>query len=802
MKESAVTKRDRRAIEADQDLRVRPQDDHAAGVKAVAISMKRSLAQMGPRRTTRTLLRLNQAEGFDCPSCAWPDPEVGHRHTAEFCENGAKAVSEEATRTRATPEFFARHSIAELDAQSEHWLGQQGRITEPMIKRPGAEHYAPVSWDAAFGIIADHLNALASPDEAIFYTSGRTSNEAAFAYQLFIRAYGTNNLPDCSNMCHESTSVALAETIGIGKASVSLEDVHAASLVVLAGQNPGTNHPRMLSALEEAKDRGAKIISINPLREAGLVNFRNPQRPRGIVGKGTALADLHLPVKINGDLALFQAIGSLLVEWDAIDHDFVDTYAHGFEAWRDHVRAVDWRQVETATGLSREQITRAARMIADSPATVYCWAMGLTQHRNSVATIKEIANLAFARGDIGKPGAGLLPVRGHSNVQGDRTMGIWERPPQHFLDRLQAEFGFDPPREHGFDTVDSIRALRDGKAHVFLGLGGNFVQAAPDTDVTTEALRRARLTVHVSTKINRSHLVCGETALILPTLGRTEKDIQASGEQFVSVEDSTCSVHASRGPLEPASPQLRSEVAIVTGIAERTLGDRYGLDWRGMRDDYRRIRTHISRVVPGCETYEVAVDRPGGFVLPHPPRDSRTFPTASGRAEFTASPIELLQVTDRQLVLQTLRSHDQFNTTIYGLDDRYRGILGGRRVVFVNADDLAALGLANNQQVDLIGHWPDDDVERRANGFRIVAYDTPRGCAAAYYPETNPLVPLDSTAEGSNTPTSKSVIISLVPAGTGKREDTSVTDLDAMDAMDATGADDAHKSRPEPTHLS
>ena len=800
MKETAVTKRDRRAIGSDDDLRVRPPDDHAAGVKAVAVSMQRSLTQMGPRRTAATLLRLNQAEGFDCPSCAWPDPEVGHRHTAEFCENGAKAVSEEATTTRATPEFFARHSIAELDAQTEHWLGQQGRITEPMVKRPGAEHYAPVSWDAAFSLIADHLNALDSPDEAVFYTSGRASNEAAFAYQLFIRAYGTNNLPDCSNMCHESTSVALAETIGIGKASVSLEDVHAASLLVLAGQNPGTNHPRMLSALEEAKDRGARIIAINPLREAGLVNFRNPQRPRGIVGKGIALADLHLPVKINGDLALFQAIGSLLVEWDAIDHDFVAAYAHGYEAWRDHVGALDWAQVEAATGLSEELITQAARMIADSPATVYCWAMGLTQHRNSVATIKEIANLAFARGDIGKPGAGLLPVRGHSNVQGDRTMGIWERPPQHFLDRLQAEFGFDPPREHGYDTVDSIRALRDGKAHVFVGLGGNFVQAAPDTEVTADALRRARLTVHVSTKINRSHLVCGETALILPTLGRTEKDVQASGEQFVSVEDSTCSVHASRGPLAPASPHLRSEVAIVTGIAERTLGDRYGLDWAGMRDDYRRIRTHISRVVPGCETYEVSVDRPGGFVLPHPPRDSRTFPTASGRAEFTASPIELLQVGEGQLVLQTLRSHDQFNTTIYGLDDRYRGILGGRRVVFVNADDLAMLGLENNQLVDLIGHWDDDDVERRANGFRVVAYDTPRGCAAAYYPETNPLVPLDSTAEGSNTPTSKSVIISLVPAGTAVPAGTGSSTR--SDAMDATGDDDGHKSRPEPTHLS
>ena len=798
-----MSKRDRRAIESDDRLRVRRQDEHAAGVKAVAVSMKRSLERMGPRRTTTTLLRLNQAEGFDCPSCAWPDPDVGHRHAAEFCENGAKAVAEEATTTRATPAFFARHSIAELDGQTEHWLGQQGRITEPMIKRPGAEHYAPISWEAAFSTVAEHLNGLGGPDEAIFYTSGRASNEAAFAYQLFIRAYGTNNLPDCSNMCHESTSVALAETIGIGKASVSLEDVHAASLLVLAGQNPGTNHPRMLSALEEAKDRGAKIIAINPLREAGLVNFRNPQRPRGIVGRGTALADLHLPVKINGDLAMFQAIGSLLVEWDAIDHDFVATYAHGFEAWRDHVRALDWDRVEASTGLDRGQITTAARMIAESQATVYCWAMGLTQHRNSVATIKEIANLAFARGDIGKPGAGLLPVRGHSNVQGDRTMGIWERPPQHFLDRLQAEFGFDPPREHGYDTVDSIRALRDGKAHVFIGLGGNFVQAAPDTEVTTDALRRARLTVHVSTKINRSHLVCGETALILPTLGRTEKDVQAGGEQFVSVEDSTCSVHASRGPLKPASEHLRSEVAIVTGIAEATLGDRYGIDWRGMRDDYRTIRRHISRVVPGCETYEVSVDRPGGFVLPHPPRDSRTFPTASGRAEFTASPIELLQVGDGQLVLQTLRSHDQFNTTIYGLDDRYRGILGGRRVVFVNPDDLATLGLANNQLVDLIGHWVDDDVDRRADGFRIVSYDTPRGCAAAYYPETNPLVPLDSTAEGSNTPTSKSVIISLVPAGGGSPGGGSPDRGSGRSAtMDGTGADDRHKSRPEPEHLS
>jgi formate dehydrogenase major subunit len=742
-----------------------------------------------------TLLRLNQAEGFDCMSCAWPDPEVGHRHTAEFCENGAKAVAEEATTARATPDFFARHSIAELDAQTEHWLGQQGRITAPMIKRPGATHYEEIGWDDAFDVIAGELRALDDPNRAIFYTSGRTSNEAAFVYQLFVRAYGTNNLPDCSNMCHESTSIALAESIGIGKASVTLEDVHAAELLVLAGQNPGTNHPRMLSALEEAKRRGAKILAINPLREAGLTGFKNPQKPRGWIGPGTDLADLHLPIRVNGDLALFQAFGALLTEWGALDHRFIEAHTTGFGAWREHVQRLDWDQVHGATGLSRAQIVEAAAMLRNSHATVFCWAMGLTQHHNAVATIKEIANLAFAQGNIGKPAAGLLPVRGHSNVQGDRTMGIWERVPDFFLDALQAEFGFDPPRHHGYDTVDCIRAMRDGHAHVFIGLGGNFVQAAPDTDVTAEALRRTRLTVHVSTKINRSHLVCGETALILPTLGRTEKDVQASGEQWVSVEDSTCSVHASRGPLPPASPALRSEVAIVTGLAERTLGDRYGIGWSAFRDDYRQIRRHIAAVVPGCAGYEVNVSRPGGFVLPHPPRDSRTFPTRSGLAEFAVSPVEVLQVEPGQLILQTLRSHDQFNTTIYGLDDRYRGVKGGRHVVFVHPDDLAAFGLRDGDRVDLVAHWAEDDHERRAAGFRVVAYDTPRGCAAAYYPETNVLVPLDSTAEGSNTPASKSVIISLVRPGAGAPGG-------PAGGMDSTGADEGHKRRPKPSQLS
>ncbi|MDQ3627819.1 MAG: FdhF/YdeP family oxidoreductase [Actinomycetota bacterium] len=788
----------------ERDLEVKPPKSHAGGVTAVAVSMKRAVNQMGPVRTAKTLLKLNQTDGFDCQSCAWADPLPGHRHTAEFCENGAKAVAEEATLRRVTPKFFAEHSVADLAECSEYWLGQQGRITEPVVKLPGATHYTPIDWDGAFRLVAEHLHDLDGPDEAAFYTSGRASNEVAFAYQLFARAYGTNNLPDCSNMCHESTSMALAQTIGIGKASVSLQDVHDARLIVITGNNPGTNHPRMLSALEEAKRNGATIVSINPIKEAGLVNFRNPQRVKGWIGTGQDLADLHLPIRINGDLALWQAIGHLLVTWDdesagpdgrgtVLDHDFIQRHTVGFDEWRDHVRDLDWAAVERASGLTREQVTELTQLFRDSDATVVAWAMGITQHRNAVATIKEFVNVAFAQGNIGKPGAGLLPVRGHSNVQGDRTMGIWERPPPRFLDSLQDEFGFDPPREHGCDTVDSIRAMDEQKVKVFVGLGGNFAHAAPDTQVTERALRKTRLSVQVSTKLNRSHLVCGETALILPTLGRTEKDVQATGEQFVTTEDTMCNVHSSRGPLPPAGKQLRSEVAIVTGIAQATLGDRYGIDWQAMREDYRVIRRHIANVVPGCAGYEENVKMPGGFILPHPPRDSRSFPTEAGAGVFTTSPIDILHVPEGRLLLQTLRSHDQFNTTIYGLSDRYRGIENGRRVVFVNAADITDLGLADGQVVDLVSEWTDGS-ERRTPAFRVVAYDTPRGCAAAYYPETNPLVPLDSTAVGSNCPTSKSLIVRLEPA----REDIE----GHSNGHEQAGADEGHKSRPEPLHLS
>ncbi|MDP3891630.1 FdhF/YdeP family oxidoreductase [Nocardioides sp.] len=786
----------------------------AAGVTGVAVAMKRAVQEMGVRRTAQTLLKLNQTDGFDCQGCAWPDPDPSRRHTAEFCENGAKAVAEEATLHRVDRGFFAEHSLAELATRTEYWLGKQGRITEPVVLREGATHYEPISWDDAFALMAQRLVELDSPDEAAFYTSGKTSNEAAFAYQLFARAFGTNNLPDCSNMCHESSGTALIETIGIGKGSVSLEDIHQASLVVVVGQNPGTNHPRMLSALEKAKRNGATIIAVNPLEEAGLVRFKNPQSPRGLVA-GTGMADLHLPVRINGDLALFQAIGALLIEWDAVDHTFVEEHTHGFAEYAAHAATLDWDEVTRATGLNQQQITEAALLFKDSAATVTCWAMGITQHHNAVATIKEIVNVALLQGNLGRPGAGLCPVRGHSNVQGDRTMGVWERMPDFFLDAIRDEFGFDPPREHGLDTVDAIRALRDGKVRFFLAMGGNFVAAAPDTEVTEAAMRRADLTVHVSTKLNRSHVVTGREALILPVLGRSEKDLTGGREQRVTVEDSMSAVHASRGPLAPASEHLRSEVDIVCSLAEavaarigspgldtaspggsagstteKDVGGRAAsasegevggraaraserpsrphplttIPWSEFRSDYTEIRRRIARVVPGCEAYDERVDEPGGFVLPHGPRDSRTFHTATGRAGFSVSPLQVLEVPPGRLLLQTLRSHDQFNTTIYGLEDRYRGVSGGRRVIFVHPEDIRALDLEDGDLVDLVSEWADG-VERRAPAFRIVAYDQPRGCAAAYYPETNPLVPLDSTAEGSNTPTSKSVIVRLVAGG-------------------------------------
>ncbi|MQS35670.1 FdhF/YdeP family oxidoreductase [Streptomyces katsurahamanus] len=733
----------------------------AAGPAAIGHTLRIAQRQMGVRRTARTLLKVNQKDGFDCPGCAWP--EADRRHIAEFCENGAKAVAEEATLRRVTPDFFAAHPLADLAGRSGYWLGQQGRITEPVYLPEGADRYEAVSWERAFEIIAEELTALSSPDEALFYTSGRTSNEAAFLLQLFAREFGTNNLPDCSNMCHESSGSALTETIGVGKGSVSLEDLHQADLIIVAGQNPGTNHPRMLSALEKAKASGAKIISVNPLPEAGMERFKNPQTPLGMI-RGVALNDLFLQIRIGGDQALFRLLNRLILETEgAVDEEFVREHTHGYQEFREAALATGWDETLAATGLDRSGIERALAMVLKSERTVVCWAMGLTQHKHAVATIREVVNFLLLRGNIGRPGAGVCPVRGHSNVQGDRTMGIFERPAPAFLDALEKEFGFAPPRHHGLDVVRSIRALRDGDAKVFFAMGGNFVAATPDTEVTEAAVRRARLTVHVSTKLNRSHAVTGRRALILPTLGRSDKDVQAGGRQTVTVEDSMGMVHASRGNLPPASPLLLSEPAIVARLARAVLGPASKTPWEEFEREYGTIRDRIARVVPGFEDFNARIARPGGFALPHAPRDERRFPTSTGKANFTAAPVEYPRVPEGRLLLQTLRSHDQYNTTVYGLDDRYRGIKGGRRVVLVNPLDAAELGLADGSYTDLVGEWKDG-VERRAPGFRVVCYPTARGCAAAYFPETNVLVPLDSTADGSNTPASKSVVVRFEPS--------------------------------------
>ncbi|QSE89415.1 FdhF/YdeP family oxidoreductase [Rhodococcus pseudokoreensis] len=757
----------------EDDVVVTHEKSYAAGVPAVLVSLKRGLEQMGPVRMARTLMKLNQRQGFDCPGCAWPETP-GHRKHAEFCENGAKAVAEEATTRTVTPEFFAEHSVADLLGRTEFWLGQQGRLTHPMVLLPGATHYEPIGWDAAFALIAGELRALASPDEAVFYTSGRTSNEAAFVYQLMIRAFGTNNLPDCSNMCHESSGSALVETIGIGKGSVSVPDIENADLILIAGQNPGTNHPRMLSTLEKAKGNGATVIAINPLPEAGLLRFKDPQKVHGVVGDGVQIADEFLQIRIGGDQALFQGLGRLLLEAEdaapgtVLDREFIDRHTAGFEECAAHLRRVDLGTVVEATGLTLEQIRATADALIGSEKTIICWAMGLTQQTHGVATIQDAVNLLLLQGMIGKPGAGVCPVRGHSNVQGDRTMGIWEKMPEAFLTALDTEFGIRSPRRHGFDAVDSIRAMRDGKASVFVGMGGNFVSATPDTETTEAALRRCALTVQVSTKLNRSHLVTGQSALILPSLGRTDKDVQAGRKQQVSVEDSMSMVHLSRGSLPPAGDQLRSEVAIVCGIAQALFGPEHSVPWAEFTADYDRIRDSIARVIPGFEDFNRKVRRPDGFGLPHPPRDERRFVTNTGKANFTVSELSWLPVPAGRLILQTMRSHDQYNTTIYGLDDRYRGVKGGRRVLFISAEDLESFGYAAGDRVDLVSEWTTADggvEERRAEDFRLVPYPTPQGNVAAYYPETNPLIPLDHVARKSNTPVSKAVTIRLEKRG-------------------------------------
>ncbi|AMM19634.1 hypothetical protein AX769_05125 [Frondihabitans sp. PAMC 28766] len=756
----------------DDDLTVGEPRDWAAGMPGVLHSMEPAIKQLGLARTVKLMTSLNQKDGFDCMSCAWPDPN--HRKVAEFCENGAKAVTWEANPVLVPDTFWGEHSIDDLLEKSEYWLGMQGRITTPAYKAADSDHYEPVSWNKAFRIIGDKLNSLDSPDEASFYTSGRTSNEAAFAYQLFVRAFGTNNLPDCSNMCHESTGTAMSETLGIGKSTIAYDDFEESDLIIVMGQNPGTNHPRMLTALEDAKRKGAAIVAVNPLPEAGLRRYKNPQTVRGIAGRGTDIADQFVQIRLGGDMALLQAVSKRVLAAEAkhpgtvLDHTFIDEHTSGLDEFRAHIAAVDDDEVLLATGLSQTEIDELAERYITADRVIITWAMGITQHRKAVDTIKEIVNLLLLRGNIGKPGAGASPIRGHSNVQGDRTMGVWEQMPDSFLDALQTEFHFDPPREHGVDALDGIKAMQRGDIKFWMGMGGNLVAAISDTQLAEKAFRGTEMTVQVSTKLNRSHAVVGREALILPTMGRTEIDIQKAGPQFVSVEDTVCSVHGSHGQVPPVAPNLLSEVAIVCHLARATLqdrpgGDPAGIDWQAMEDDYDVIRDHISRVVPGFGDYRTRVRSRDGFVLPNGPRDSRTFPTETGKAMITVNELEHVQRPEGRLLLQTLRSHDQYNTTIYSLNDRYRGIKKGREVVFVNPDDLAELGLADGDRVDVFSEWTDD-VERVLRDYRVVSYPTARGCAAAYFPEANVLIPLDHAALRSNTPVSKAILVRLEKA--------------------------------------
>ena len=768
---------------------------------AVAKSMEHIARESGLIRGNKILLSLNQKDGFDCPGCAWPDPD-DERSRFEYCENGAKAVAEETTLKRVTPEFFAEHSVKELASWSDFEIGKSGRLTHPMILKAGATHYEPIEWQAAFDLLAEHLNGLESPDEAIFYTSGRTSNEAAFLYQLFVRMFGTNNLPDCSNMCHESSGCAMTETIGVGKGTVTLEDFQKADCILVIGQNPGTNHPRMLTALQSAREKGCEIISINPLPEAGLMGFSHPQHPKQLLTGGTRLSSHFLPVKINGDVALLKGLGRVLLDLETqnggvFDWEFIQTHTHGIEEYLRDLGAVDskvgndgkglgveemglevggaglatslkpfdWAQIERASGISRAQIEEIGAVLAKSKRVIACWAMGLTQHKNAVANIQSIINLLLLGGHIGREGAGACPVRGHSNVQGDRTMGIWERPTNAFLDALAQEFGFEPPSEHGFDVVDSLKAMHEKRAKVFFGMGGNFLSATPDTNFCAEALRNCDLTVQVSTKLNRSHLVTGKSALIFPCLGRTERDLQKSGEQLVSVENSMGVVHLSRGKLAPASEFLKSEPAIVAEMAHAVLGEKYGLNWLDFAGNYDTIRARIEKTIEGFENYNARVREPGGFYLPNSAKE-RVWKTGTGKANFSVHPVNEWRLADEELLMMTIRTHDQYNTTIYGLDDRYRGVLNERRVVFLNKQDIEKRGLKAGDVVDLSSHWNGE--ERHAPRFIVVEYPIPVGCAATYFPETNVLVPVGSVADKSNTPTSKSVVIRLKRADVGK----------------------------------
>ncbi len=743
----------------------KPQAALSAGGPAAVVEVVRQLtAKPGLVRGVTSLLKMNQAKGFDCPGCAWPEAS-NRRKLLDICENGTKAFADEATRSQIDAEFFARHSLEDLAGRAEGWLNAQGRLTQPMIKRPGTTHYKPITWVSAYQLIARHLGELDNPDQAAFYTSGRTSNEAAFLWQAFARSVGTNNLPDCSNLCHESSGTALKATIGSGKGTVRLSDFDHTDAIFIFGQNPGSNHPRMLATLQQAKQRGAKIVAINPLDEVGLSSFRNPQKISGWFGKGEELCDLHLPVRINGDVALLKGLCKALLEADeksgskVLAHPFIDSHTVGFAEYSEAIAQTSWDAICAASGLERGAIEAAAAIAADANATICCWAMGLTQHENAVANVQEIVNFLLLKGNFGRRGAGACPIRGHSNVQGDRTMGIWEKPESGFLEALEREFKFVPPKEHGLDTVDTLNAMDAGAIKVFVALGGNFLGASPDTVFSSKAVARCALTVQISTKLNRSHIVTGDTAIILPTLGRSEADMQEESPQFVTVENSMGLVSKSQGHLPPSSSYLKSEVRIVAELADSVFGSDSKVAWLRMANDYDLIRDSIERVIPGFEDFNDRLFDAGSIELPHAVRDELRFDTSAGKAVFTVHPLGAHNLADEQFLMMTIRSHDQFNTTVYSNRDRYRGISESRWVVFMNPEDVAQAGLTPGMKINLTSHFADQ--RRSMSGFAVVPYQIPRGCIATYYPETNPLIPIGQVAAGSNTPAYKSVVVSL-----------------------------------------
>ena len=749
--------------EKDTPLQLGKPKTSAAGIPAVVSAIGHARKYMKADDAVKTMFKVNQKGGFDCPGCAWPDPDDDRSPLGEYCENGMKAIAEEASKNTIGEAFFKKHSIKELGQRTDFELGKFGRLREPMYLPKGAEHYEPISWDDAFDLVADKLKSLPSPDKAIFYTSGRTSNEAAYLYQLFVRAFGTNNLPDCSNMCHESSGMGLSQTVGIGKGSVTLSDLHEAEVILVMGQNPGTNHPRMLSALERCKKNGGRIITVNPLPEAGLMKFIDPQSPKSVLTGGTTLTDLFLPVSLNQDIALLKAIMIRLVQLDeaghkVLDHDFIRDYTKGYNDLKQSLLKEDYKACIAQTGLPEKDIEQAVRWIASSSKIIICWAMGLTQHENGVANIQEVVNLLLMKGSIGKPGAGACPVRGHSNVQGDRTMGIWEAPPEAFLDSLDQRYNMTSPREHGYAVVDAIHAMNQDPGHVFFAMGGNFISATPDTAYTAEGLRKCSLTVQVSTKLNRSHLVHGEEALILPCLGRTDTDIQAGQAQFVTVENSMGVVHSSQGVLDPPSDELLSEPTIIARLAQAVLDNKEALRWQAWSENYDLIREEIEAVIPGFHDFNDRVRQPGGFYLPNGARE-RKFNTKDGKAHFTVNTLPEITLGEDELMMMTVRSHDQYNTTIYGLDDRYRGIYNARRVIMMNAKDMMSRGLEQGDIVNLYSHY--NDQERFAPAFKVVRFDIPKGCVATYFPEANALVPTDHHAKGSKTPCSKSIRITM-----------------------------------------